>query len=134
MKHGDGSTDDIISPGGDTTTDLESTNSISNLLSSPEFMDGAIRHRQRLGQSLVGDARETSPYIITFLDKIDWRLLCTISYGPEELKQFKTVIENLYFFEMFIEDIPMWVRFIYVVVDIVVDTSCCYCSMYLTNF
>ena len=75
MKHGDGSTDDIISPGGDTTTDLESTNSISNLLSSPEFMDGAIRHRQRLGQSLVGDARETSPYIITFLDKIDWRRL-----------------------------------------------------------
>jgi hypothetical protein len=72
--------------------------------------EGGLHHRQRLGQSLVGDARQTSPYQITFGDVIDWRLLCTKPLGPEDLKKFKDAIVNSYFFEMFIEDIPMWVR------------------------
>ena len=72
--------------------------------------EGAIKHGQRLGQSLVGDARETSPYKITFLDNIDWRLLCPKTYTVTELHKFKNAISNYYFFEMFIEDIPMWVR------------------------
>lgn len=72
--------------------------------------DGAIKHGQRLGQSLVGDARETSPYQITFLDIIDWRLLCTKTYQTKDLQKFKNAISNYYFFEMFVEDIPMWVR------------------------
>jgi transmembrane 9 superfamily member 1 len=80
------------------------------MIESGTHYDGALRHRQRLGQSLVGDARETSPYQITFLDVIDWRLLCTKVLGPVELKKFKEAIVNYYFFEMFIEDIPMWVR------------------------
>jgi hypothetical protein len=76
--------------------------------------DGAIKHGQRLGQSLVGDARETSPYQITFLDIIDWRLLCTKTLTSLELSAFKKAITNFYFFEMFVEDIPMWVRHLYI--------------------
>jgi Endomembrane protein 70 len=64
-----------------------------------------------LGQNLVGDAHETSPYQITFLDVIEWRLLCTKTLETQELKSFKDAIVNSYFFEMFIEDIPMWVSF-----------------------
>ena len=30
--------------------------------------EGAVRHKQRLGESIVGDRRETSPYEITFMD------------------------------------------------------------------
>lgn len=80
------------------------------LVEGGKHYDGAIRHRQRLGQSLVGDARETSPYQITFRDSIDWRLLCSKTVYPPELQKFKEAIVNSYFFEMFIEDIPMWVR------------------------
>jgi len=69
---------------------------------------GAVRHRQRLGESIVGDRRETSPYEITFLDTVDWRLLCQRTFGKEELQKFKDAIHDNYFFEMFVEDLPMW--------------------------
>lgn len=69
---------------------------------------GAMRHRQRLGESIMGDRRETSPYEITFGDDVEWRLLCDISYGESELKQLKDAIHNNWFFEMFVEDLPMW--------------------------
>ena len=36
-----------------------------------EKREAAIRHRQRLGESIVGDRRETSPYEITFLVQDD---------------------------------------------------------------
>lgn len=69
---------------------------------------GAIKHRQRLGESIVGDRRETSPYEITFGDTVDWRLLCKKTLSSEDLKEFKDAIHNNYFFEMFVEDLPMW--------------------------
>jgi Endomembrane protein 70 len=69
---------------------------------------GALRHKQRLGESIVGDRRETSPYEVSFGDSVEWRLLCKTSLTPEDLVAFKDAIHNNYFFEMFIEDLPMW--------------------------
>ena len=69
---------------------------------------GAERHKQRLGESIVGDRRETSPYELSFQDDIEWRLLCKTTLGTKELTKFKEAIHNNYFFEMFIEDLPMW--------------------------
>lgn len=70
--------------------------------------EGAVRHRQRLGESIVGDRRETSPYEVTFGDSVDWRLLCKTTLHDVSLERFKTAIQNNYFFEMFVEDLPMW--------------------------
>jgi len=70
--------------------------------------EAAIGHRQRLGESIVGDRRETSPYEITFGDSVDWRLLCKTTLDSDDLQQFKHAIQNNYFFEMFVEDLPMW--------------------------
>jgi transmembrane 9 superfamily member 1 len=89
-------------------SDVEATE--RRLLELPAHTDGAIKHGQRLGQSLVGDARETSPYQVTFRDLVDWRFLCSKTYTSYDLQKFKKVISNYYFFEMFLEDIPMWVR------------------------
>jgi hypothetical protein len=69
---------------------------------------GAQRHGQRLGESIVGDRRESSPYEISFLDTVDWRLLCKTTLYKAQLEKFKDAIHNNYFFEMFIEDLPMW--------------------------
>jgi Endomembrane protein 70 len=69
---------------------------------------GAQRHRQRLGESIVGDRRETSPYEISFGDSVEWRLLCKKVLHPEDIEKFKEAIHNNYFFEMFVEDLPMW--------------------------
>jgi Endomembrane protein 70 len=71
-------------------------------------LEAAIRHRQRLGESIVGDRRETSPYEITFGDTVEWRLLCKTSFNKDDLVKFKKAIQNNYFFEMFVEDLPMW--------------------------
>jgi transmembrane 9 superfamily protein 1 len=70
--------------------------------------EGALRHGQRLGESIVGDRRETSPYEISFLDSVDWRLLCTSTLQKTQMEKFKEAIHNNYFFEMFVEDLPMW--------------------------
>lgn len=69
---------------------------------------GAERHHQRLGESIVGDRRETTPYEITFLDEVQWRLLCEAVLTPTELYKLKDAIHNNYFFEMFAEDLAMW--------------------------
>ncbi|KAL3925256.1 MAG: hypothetical protein SGILL_000534 [Bacillariaceae sp.] len=69
---------------------------------------GAQRHRQRLGESIVGDRRETSPYEISFGDTVEWRLLCKKLLRPTDIEAFKEAIHNNYFFEMFVEDLPMW--------------------------
>ncbi|KAL7468940.1 hypothetical protein ACHAXS_009175 [Conticribra weissflogii] len=69
---------------------------------------GAERHKQRLGESIAGDRRETSPYELSFQDDIEWRLLCKTTLGEKELTKLKDAIHNNYFFEMFIEDLPMW--------------------------
>lgn len=61
-----------------------------------------------MGESLVGDRRETAPYEITFLDSVDWRLLCKKVLTKQELTAFKEAVHNNYFFEMFVEDLPMW--------------------------
>ncbi|KAG7336682.1 endomembrane protein 70-domain containing protein [Nitzschia inconspicua] len=69
---------------------------------------GAQKHRQRLGESIVGDRRETSPYEISFGDSVEWRLLCKKLLRPQDIEKFKEAIHNNYFFEMFVEDLPMW--------------------------
>ena len=69
---------------------------------------GAERQKHRFGEHIAGDRRETSPYELSFLDDIEWRLLCKTTYGVKELTKLKDAIHNNYFFEMFIEDLPMW--------------------------
>lgn len=75
---------------------------------SSEKREGAVSHRLRMGESLVGDRRETAPYEVTFLDSVDWRLLCKKELDESDLKKLKDAIHNNYFFEMFVEDLPMW--------------------------
>jgi hypothetical protein len=69
---------------------------------------GAIRHKLRMGESLVGDRRESSPYEVTFKDSVEWRLLCKKELGEADLIKLKKAIHNNYFFELFVEDLPMW--------------------------
>jgi Endomembrane protein 70 len=57
---------------------------------------------------MVGDRRETSPYDIHFLENTEVRTLCKKKYSPQQMEEFHEAIDNNYFFEMFIEDLPMW--------------------------
>jgi len=77
-----------------------------------EFMGkkvvGADRHKLRFGESIVGDRRESSPYEVSFDDSVEWRLLCKKHMLAEDIAKLKEAIQNNYFFEMFVEDLPMW--------------------------
>ena len=69
---------------------------------------GALPYRQLLGESIGGDRRETSPYEVSYGDSVEWRLLCKKTLTKEDLAKFKEAIHNNYFFEFFVEDLPMW--------------------------
>merc|ERR1712176_594046 len=71
-------------------------------------MGGAQRHKQKLGESIVGDRRESSPYEVSFDDSVEWRLLCKKHLIASDIQKLKDAIHNNYFFEMFVEDLPMW--------------------------
>jgi len=66
------------------------------------------KRREDFGERLVGDRKVISPYEVTFLDNVPWRLLCEQSFSRSELQMFTNAVENDYYFEMFIEDLPMW--------------------------
>ncbi|KAJ8599045.1 hypothetical protein CTAYLR_009812 [Chrysophaeum taylorii] len=66
------------------------------------------KRHEDFGERLVGNRKTVSPYEITFLDNVPWRLLCEQAFSRKELKMFTKAIENDYYFEMFIEDLPMW--------------------------
>lgn len=66
------------------------------------------KRREDFGERLVGDRKIVSPYEVTFLDNVPWRLLCEQSFSRSELQMFTKAIENDYYFEMFVEDLPMW--------------------------
>lgn len=66
------------------------------------------RHKQDLGETLSGSRKITTPYDLTFLDPVPWRSLCEDYLEPEDLKEFKNAIEGDYFFEMLVDDLPMW--------------------------
>lgn len=89
-------------------TAAEEENIKLDVVRALEKREAAVRHRQRLGESIVGDRRETSPYEITFQDSVDWRLLCKTTLDTPALEKLKKAIQNNYFFEMFVEDLPMW--------------------------
>jgi len=73
-----------------------------------EKREGKLSHKLHFGESMVGDRRKSSPYEISFRDTVEWRLLCKKGLKPDDLKTFKDAIHNNYFFEMFVEDLPMW--------------------------
>ena len=70
---------------------------------------GAQKHRQRLGEQMVGDRKESSPYAVKFKESLDTpRTLCEITLTTEDMNLFTDAIRHSYFFEMLIEDLPMW--------------------------
>lgn len=66
------------------------------------------RHKQSLGETLGGARKIQSPYDLTFLDPVPWRTLCEEDMDIEDLKEFKEAVQDDFFFEMFLDDLPMW--------------------------
>ena len=65
-------------------------------------------HKQDLGETLSGARKVATPYELTFLDPFNYRSLCQDFLDDEDIKKLKDAIEYDYFFEIYIEDLPMW--------------------------
>lgn len=42
------------------------------------------------------------------MDNVPWRLLCEQQFSREDLQRFAHAIEDDFYFEMFVDDLPMW--------------------------
>lgn len=56
---------------------------------------------------MAGDRRESSPYVVEFDGKVEDRVLCEKEFSTDQLSVLKDAIANSYFFEMYVEDLPM---------------------------
>lgn len=68
---------------------------------------GAVRHKQRLHEAIAGDRRESSAYVVEFSEAVKDKVLCEHTLKEDDLVKFKYAIANSYYFEMYVEDLPM---------------------------
>jgi hypothetical protein len=68
---------------------------------------GGEKHKQRLREAMAGDRRESSPYVVQYGKNLYKSIVCRKTLTTDDIKAFKDAIENYYFFEMYVEDIPM---------------------------
>jgi hypothetical protein len=61
-----------------------------------------------LGEILSGDRKTTSNYDITFRDDVQWRVLCSRTLNRKDVSLFRKAVEEEYYFEMYMDGLPMW--------------------------
>jgi len=68
-----------------------------------------VEHRSlTLGEVLDGDRMAVSMYDVKFKQKVDSpKILCTVSLSQDDIKRLREAIEELYYFEFVVEDLPM---------------------------
>jgi hypothetical protein len=73
---------------------------------------GTYEEHKDLGLSLrqvfAGDRLTTSNYEVTFRDDVQWRVLCTRTLSVDDVKLFRKAVEEEYYFEMYMDGLPMW--------------------------
>ncbi|XP_010553598.1 PREDICTED: transmembrane 9 superfamily member 1 [Tarenaya hassleriana] len=61
-----------------------------------------------LGEVLGGNELIDSEIDIKFLKNVDRNVICHLELNEANVKQFKDAIENSYWFEFFMDDLPLW--------------------------
>lgn len=61
-----------------------------------------------LGEILAGDRKTLSDYSIFFRDDVDYAILCHKVLSKDEVLQFRKAVEEEYYFEIFLDGLPMW--------------------------
>lgn len=66
------------------------------------------RYEQSLGEDLIGDYRQTTPYDIRFKESKYDIVLCTKRLDRDDIHRLMTAIKGNAFVELIIEDLPAW--------------------------
>ncbi|XP_006036573.1 transmembrane 9 superfamily member 1 isoform X1 [Alligator sinensis] len=67
-----------------------------------------IQHKSlTLGEVLDGDRMAESLYQIRFRENVEKRTLCEMKLSPDQVAQLRRAIEELYYFEFVVDDLPL---------------------------
>ncbi|KAH0626146.1 hypothetical protein JD844_000939 [Phrynosoma platyrhinos] len=67
-----------------------------------------IRHKSlTLGEVLDGDRMAESMYEIRFRENVEKKILCEMKLSSEEVERLRQAIEELYYFEFVVDDLPL---------------------------
>ncbi|XP_015261849.1 PREDICTED: transmembrane 9 superfamily member 1, partial [Gekko japonicus] len=67
-----------------------------------------IRHKSlTLGEVLDGDRMAESMYEIRFRENVDKKVLCDMKLSPQQVERLRQAIEELYYFEFVVDDLPL---------------------------
>lgn len=61
-----------------------------------------------LGELLSGDRKVRSLYSISFKTDVTWRKLDRKKLSDKDIKLFETAVDEEYYFEMFLDNLPIW--------------------------
>ncbi|XP_035267920.1 transmembrane 9 superfamily member 1 isoform X1 [Anguilla anguilla] len=68
-----------------------------------------VRHKAlSLGEVLDGDRMAESLYEIRFKENTERKTLCQLTLSEKEVEQLREAVEELYYFEFVLDDIPIW--------------------------
>ena len=68
-----------------------------------------VEHQSHgLGEILAGDRKVKTLYEINFMDDVPWRRLCKRTLTEKEINTLALSVDEEYFFEMFLDELPMW--------------------------
>ncbi|XP_069044171.1 transmembrane 9 superfamily member 1 [Lepisosteus oculatus] len=68
-----------------------------------------VRHKAlSLGEVLDGDRMAESLYEIRFRENAERKALCELTLTEKEVEQLKEAVEELYYFEFVLDEIPIW--------------------------
>jgi len=70
--------------------------------------DQLEHQKHELGEILAGDRKVKTPYKINFREDVEDRELCVKTLTNQELKDFEHAVMDEYFFEMFLDTLPLW--------------------------
>lgn len=76
--------------------------------SLPVCRPNKIEHKSlTLGEVLDGDRMAYSLYDVRFLENVDKKVLCKVFIAKKELEQLKNAVEELYYSELVVDDLPV---------------------------
>uniref|UniRef100_A0A2N9EI93 Transmembrane 9 superfamily member n=1 Tax=Fagus sylvatica TaxID=28930 RepID=A0A2N9EI93_FAGSY len=70
--------------------------------------DYVIEKKETLGEVLNGDRLVSAPYKLEFLSEKDSQVVCRKNLTKEEVSQFRNVIKRDYYFQFYLDDLPLW--------------------------
>ncbi|CAK8986621.1 Transmembrane 9 superfamily member 3 (Endomembrane protein 9) (Transmembrane nine protein 3) (AtTMN3) [Durusdinium trenchii] len=71
----------------------------------PEHME---HHSHNLGEILSGDRKVVTAYDVQFKVPYEFRRLCKKTLSAEEVEAFQVAIDEDYYFEMLVDNLPVW--------------------------